>query len=56
MTNIKPSGAEYLGHVEVVKNVLALTESSFEAFEAEANHTREWTCGSCLTSTWYELN
>ena len=55
MTNIDPSGAVNLGHVELVKNVLALTESGFEAFEAEANHTREWTCGSSLISTWYEL-
>ena len=47
MTNIEPSGAEYLGHVELVKNVLAWTESGFEALEAEANHTRECTCGSC---------
>ena len=56
MTNIEPSGVECLGHVELVKNALALIESGFEAFEAEANHTREWTCNSCLTSTWYELN
>ena len=37
--------------MQLANNVLALTKSGFEAFEAEANHTRESNCDSSLIST-----
>lgn len=48
MTHVERSGGEHQGHVQLVNNVLALTESGFEAFEAQANHTRESNRSSSL--------